>query len=200
MTDNPVLKALERSRRDAQLKEWARNEATMRLALERRLGQPSLTEGDSGLSAALAIFRSWCERNGVRYCPAQPASLAQFVLDHTELGVEGLTDIVGNISESYATLGLANPAATWIVAAAMKSVGDVPPPRSWPKHLGTQFALLPLHLKKYVAAHDAQRERVLRRAQNDAAKAKRALLKTEQAVLQTDPANSGVNNDGPDDC
>jgi hypothetical protein len=70
-----------------------------------------------------------------------------------------------------------------MVAAAMERVGDTAPPRSWPKGLKAQFALLPPTLKKFIADHDTQREKVLRRAQNDAARAKRALA-AAQARLQ----------------
>jgi hypothetical protein len=121
------------------------------------------------------MFRTWCEHNGVRFCPAQPTSVAQFVLDHAPLGIEALAEIVADIAEFYSALGLSNPAATWIVAAALDRVGDIAPPRSWPKAFKARFALLPLSLKKYIADHDAQREKALRRAQNEAARAKRAL-------------------------
>ena len=191
MSTNPVLGALERAKLNAQLAHWERMEAGLRVAIAQRLGaQPPMDEG-AAAPKALAIFRAWCDRNGVRYLPAQPASVAQFVLDHASVGARSLAEIVASISESHSSRGLANPVATWMVAAAMQRTGDVAPPRSWPKDLKAQFAQLPQILKKYVAEHDAQREKVLRRAQNDVANAKRALAAL-QATVRSEQTTAGA--------
>jgi len=191
LSNNPVLRALERTRLDAQLAHWELKEAGLKAAIAQRLGaQPSIEQGAVAAEAP-AIFRTWCDRNGVRYLPAQPASVAQFVMDHASVGARSLAEIVASISESHSSRGLSNPAATWMVAAAMQRVGDVAPPRSWPKELKVQFAQLPQMLKKYVAEHDAQREKVLRRAQNDVANAKRALAAL-QATVQSEQTTAGA--------
>jgi len=48
----------------------------------------------------------------------------------------------------------------------------VDPPRSWPDGNRQRFKSLPYDLQVYVAAHEAQREKALRRAQNEAANAR----------------------------
>jgi hypothetical protein len=196
LTANPVLRALERAKLDAQVADWERKEAAMKAALLRRLGgQPSVSESSEALRA-LATFKAWCEENGVRHCPARPEAIAQFVLDHTSVGLEMLADAVAAISRIHSELGLANPTATWMVGAALQQVGDIAPPRSWPKSLKDRFTELPLILKRYVAKHDAERERVLRRAQNEAAHAKRALAATRVPIV--DQQKPGEMDDGPD--
>jgi hypothetical protein len=191
LNTNLVLGALERAKLDAQLAHWERKEAGLRAAIAQRLGvQPPIEEG-AAAAKVLAIFRTWCDRNGIRHLPAQPASVAQFVLDHSSVGVMSLAEIVASISESHSSRGLSNPVATWMVAAAMERAGDIAPPRSWPKGLKEQFAQLPQILKKYVAEHDAQREKVLRRAQNDVADAKRALAAL-QATVRSEQTTAGA--------
>jgi hypothetical protein len=172
---SPVVRALERAKLEAQVADRERREFAMKVALLRRLGGQPPSSSTPERARALATFRSWCRENGVRHCPAQPEAVAQFVLDHAAAGLEMLADAVAAISEAHSQLGLANPTATWMVANAMQRIGDVEPPRSWPKAFRGQFAELSVRLKRYIAKHDAERERVLRRAQNEAAQAKRAL-------------------------
>jgi len=176
LTPSPVVRALERARLEAQVADWERREAAMRTALVRRLGDQRPAEVAPEQARALTAFRLWCEENGVRHCPARPEAVAQFVLDHAAAGLETLIEVTAAISQSHSQLGLANPTATWMVASALQRVGDVDPPRSWPKAFKGLFAELPIQLKRYIAKHDAERERVLRRAQNEAARAKRAVV------------------------
>jgi hypothetical protein len=175
LSTNPVLRALERAKLDAHVAEWARRESVLTDAVVCRLGGPVPVEKEPHAVEALTEFRGWCDRNGVRFVPAQPASIAQFLLEHTVSSPKRANEFIAAISEFYSEQGLPNPAATWIVAAALERAGDVVPPRSWPKGLKAEFARLPATLKVYVAEHDAQRERVLRRAQNEAAQARREL-------------------------
>ncbi len=187
MSRNPVLRALEQARLDAQLAEWEAKEAELRRTVELRLGGTPSIEETADLDGAIAPFKTWCERNGFRYFPAQPATLAQYLLEHSLIGIEKLADTIAAVSETYFARGLPNPVATWIVAAAMQRAGDIAPPRSWPNSLKAQFFVLPHMLKKYVADHDIRREKVLRRAQNEAARARRALaeMRTEARSGET---------------
>jgi hypothetical protein len=182
---NPVLRALERAKLDEQIVEWERKEKALTVAVVRRLGCLPPADVDPQAAALLAEFGGWCEGNGVRSFPAQPASIAQFVLDRAVAGSKRAIEFVAAISEFYSTRGLPNPAATSIVAAALERAGDAVPPRSWPKGLKAEFARLPATLKVYVVGHDAQRERVLRRAQNEAALAKRELKAARTAETTT---------------
>ena len=190
MSANPVLRALERAKLDAQLIMWERREAELTTAVARLLAVDRPLPKGVGDNEAIATFRGWCELNGVRCLPTQPATLAQFALEHAAVGIEELAETIAAISELHFVQGFPDPAATWIVAAAMQRVGDIPPPRSWPKNFKAQFSQLPYTVKKYVADHDAQREKVLRRAQNEAARSRRPLAKNE-AAERTEKAETG---------
>jgi len=194
LTENPVLRALQRAKLDGQLAEWVRKEALVSAAVIRRLGNPPAVDQSAGTTQALDVFKNWCDRNTVRCLPAQPTSVAQFVLDSASHGVRPLAETLGSISEAHSSLGLANPVATWIVAAALERAGDVPPPRSWPRPLKALFALLPPTLKVYVADHDTQREKVVRRAQNEAARAKHALAAIQGTARSNQNTMSGDPN------
>lgn len=124
---------------------------------------------------AAPMFARWCELNGVCWCPAAPAVVAKFVTDCASLGIETLWPAVQEVSRAHVALGLADPTLGGIAAAAVDKVAGISPPRSWPDDCKRRFASLPYDLQVYVAGHEAQRERALRRAQNEAATARQKL-------------------------
>lgn len=121
------------------------------------------------------VFVKWCELNGVTACPAAPASVARFVADCASLGIGGLWPAVQDISRMHTALGLADPTLGGPAATAMSEVAAIPPPRSWPERFKQRFASLPHDIQVHLASHEAQRERALRRAQNEAASARQKL-------------------------
>lgn len=125
------------------------------------------------------VFVKWCELNGVTACPAAPASVARFVTDCASLGMSRLWPAVQDISRMHVSLGLADPTLGGAAASAMSAVAAIPPPRSWPGPFKQRFAALPYDIQVHLASHEAQRERALRRAQNDAASARRTLAAFE---------------------
>ncbi|QIP08545.1 hypothetical protein [Bradyrhizobium symbiodeficiens] len=125
------------------------------------------------------IFVKWCELNGVIACPAAPASVARFVTDCAALGLSRLWSAVQDISRMHVSLGLADPTLGGVAASAINALAVIPPPRSWPAPFKERFASLPYDIQVYLAAHEAQRERALRRAQNDAASARQKLAALE---------------------
>jgi hypothetical protein len=129
---------------------------------------------------AAPMFAKWCELNGCSPCPAAPADVARFVSDCASLGIEGLWPAVQEISRLHASIGLADPTLGGAVAAAINGVARISPPRSWPADHQQRFKSLPYDLQVYVSAHEAQRERALRRAQNEAAIAKRKLTTSRE--------------------
>jgi hypothetical protein len=133
---------------------------------------------------AAPMFARWCELNGVRFYPAAPADVAKFVADCASLGIERLWPAIQEISVMHSSLGLADPTLGGVVAAAVSDVGGVDPPRSWPDDRKRRFRSLPYDLQVYTAAHEAQREKVLRRAQNEAAAMRRKLAAAQQAPVQ----------------
>ncbi len=134
------------------------------------------------------IFVKWCQLNGVTACPAAPASVARFVTDCAALGMRRLWPAVQDISRMHVSLGLADPTLGGAAASAISAIAAVPPPRSWPGPFKQRFAALPYDIQLHLAAHEAQRERALRRAQNDAACARQKLaaLETETKDGKTD--------------
>ncbi|AWM02530.1 hypothetical protein [Bradyrhizobium amphicarpaeae] len=125
------------------------------------------------------IFVRWCELNGVTACPAAPALVARFVTDCAALGVSRLWSAVQDISRMHVSLGLADPTLGGAAASAMNAIAAIPPPRSWPAPFKQRFSALPYDIQIHLAAHEAQRERALRRAQNDAASARQKLAALE---------------------
>lgn len=124
---------------------------------------------------AAPMFAKWCELNGLSPCPAAPAHIARFVVDCAPLGIERLWPAIQDISKLHASVGLADPTLGGAVAEAISRLAGIDPPRSWPAVHKRRFRSLPYDLQVHVAAHEAQRERALRRAQNEAASARQQL-------------------------
>ncbi len=118
---------------------------------------------------AAPMFARWCELNGGSFCPAAPAEVARFVADCGPLGIERLWLALQEISRLHQSLGLADPTLGGAVAAAIDNVAGIAPPRSWPNAHKQRFKSLPYDLQTFVAAHEVQRDKALRRAQNEAA-------------------------------
>jgi hypothetical protein len=129
---------------------------------------------------AAPMFAKWCELNGLPACPAAPAAVARFVSDCAALGIERLWPAVQEISKLHADLGLADPTLGGVVADAIDGVARVAPPRCWPDDRKQRFKALPYDLQIYVAAHETQREKAIRRAQNEAASARQKLTLAQQ--------------------
>ncbi len=144
----------------------------------------------SPLLAALAqarrreapMFTKWCELNGASACPAAPGDVARFVTDCAALGIERLWPAVQEISKMHVALGLADPTLGGFAAAAINAVANIAPPRSWPGEQKQRFRALPYDLQHYVAVHEAQRDKAIRRAQNEAANARQRLAALERKV------------------
>lgn len=124
---------------------------------------------------AAPMFAKWCELNGVSPCPAAPACVARFVVDCAPLGVERLWPALQEISRLHVSAGLADPTLGGVAARAISDLAGIEPPRSWPAGHKQRFKSLPYDLQLYVTAHEAQREKALRRAQNEAAGARQKL-------------------------
>ena len=135
---------------------------------------------------AAPLFARWCELNAVPFCPAAPAAVAGFVKDCSSLGIERLWSAVQDISKLHASLGLADPTLGGPVAAALSDVAAIAPPRSWPGDYKQRFKSLPYDVQLFVAAHEAQREKALRRAQNEAAAVRQKLAAPEQSGTKPD--------------
>ena len=143
------------------------------------MSHPLLTALAQARMREAPMFVRWCELNNLSPCPATPSSVARFVSDCASLGGHLLWAAVQEISRMHASLGLADPTLGGPAADAMSVVAAIPPPRSWPQRFKDRFGELPYDIQAYLAAHETQRERALRRAQNEAASAGRKLAMLE---------------------
>lgn len=150
---NPVVRAL-----------WDNKEDEISKAVIAELAFTSLTVN----AAAVDAFLAWCEKKGVRSCPVRPAVLARYALD------SGDEKQIADIGDWHASIGLANPAMTPIVSAALEKLKPVEHPRSWPKEHWPRFAALPYVLRSYLKTRDVAQEKIVRAAQNKAAEAGKA--------------------------
>jgi hypothetical protein len=128
---------------------------------------------------AAPVFARWCELNGAAFCPAAPVTVARFIRDCASLGIGGLWPAIQDISKLHTSLGLADPTLGGPAAAAISEVTGIAAPRSWPDGCKLRFKSLPYDLQLFVAEHEAKRERSLRRAQNEAATARRKLSEAQ---------------------
>jgi len=140
------------------------------------------------------MFTKWCELNGLSPCPAAPAHVARFVADCAPLGIERLWPAIQDISRLHISAGFADPTLGGLAAKAIGDLAGIQPPRSWPGSQRERFKSLPYDLQVYLAAHEAQREKALRRAQNEAASARQKLaahLKNETRLNEESRSDEG---------
>jgi len=163
MSAGPVLAELERVRRNEQIAEWDKNEKAIAGQLP-PFSQRPLVEQES---LALNPFIRWCRQSGVRHCPAKPTTVAMFISEQeyrakpvdTLLAIERLHDIHN----------LPNPVTTAVVRAALASIIDFEPPRSWSLQEKAKFIEIPAEAREIIARRTKQRETELRRVQNELA-------------------------------
>lgn len=130
---------------------------------------------------AAPLYAKWCELNRVSFCPTRPADVARFVSDCAPLGIGRLWPAVQEVSRLHALLGLADPTLSMPVVAAVGDVAGIAPPRSWPNEHKSRFKSLPYDVQAFVVSHESRREKALRRAQNEAADARRKLAECRRA-------------------
>jgi hypothetical protein len=127
----------------------------------------------------VTTFENWCALRNAPAFPARPADIADFVSDCAPLGIAKVWPAIVEISRAHTRAGLADPTLGGWVASAINEVAKVEPPRSWPGDQKHRFRELPYDLQVFVAAREADRDKAVRRAQNDAA-APRQIEKKEK--------------------
>lgn len=161
----------------------------------RMISNPVLAALTEARRRAAPMFVRWCELNGVTSCPAAPATVARFVADCAPLGIERLWPAVQDISKLHSSIGLADPTLGGAAAAAISDLAKIDPPRSWPDDRKQRFRSLPYDLQVYIAAHEARREKALRRAQNEAAAIRQRLAASQQSQSKTEQESKLDEND-----
>jgi hypothetical protein len=137
------------------------------------------------------VFGKWCIQRGVRSLPAAPIHVAAFVRDcEPNAPIEKIWEAVQEVSQSHLSNGIADPTAGGIVAETINGIAKIEPPRSWPDPLKARFKSLPYDLQVYVEKHERDREKAVRRAQNEAAQARQALNAVQKPPEGTDGIQS----------
>jgi hypothetical protein len=144
---------------------------------------------------AAPMFVKWCELNGLSPCPAAPAHVARFVVDCAPLGIERLWPAIQDVSRLHVSVGLADPTLGGVAAEAISDLAGIDSPRSWPADHKQRFKSLPYDLQVYVAAHEAQRDKALRRAQNEAASARQKLAARPNSKTHPNEEDPSDEND-----
>src|SRR5262249_47748991 len=151
-----------------------------------------------GLSAEaqqlLVPFVRWAEMQRVRSLPARPTSVAAFAQWQKDLGVskEKINATLAAIEAMHFAASLANPCATPLVRIT-SAASTIEAPRSWTGPERQLFTELPIEVQRVISRREADRERTMRRAQNEAGEL-RNLLKRQQADAAPKTANNTEGN------
>jgi hypothetical protein len=125
-------------------------------------------------------FGAWAMVRKLPVLPTLPSYLAEFVSGNfPTMKLEDLIAETQEVSRLHTSNGLGDP-CTAQVTAAFQAIAPIDSPRSWPKDQKVRFAELPYGLQQYVAAHEDQRERAIRRAHNEAATTRQQIEALEQ--------------------
>ena len=127
---------------------------------------------DDEAQRSIGPFIRFCTDHGVRHCPASPASIAAFV-HFVGKDQEALATSLIAIAELHDQHQLPNPTATACVRAALAQTLELTPPRSWTKAEKLLFSGLPAEVRAIVSHRDHQREKEMRRLQNELSELKR---------------------------
>ena len=140
----------------------------------------------------LVPFLQWCEQQKVRAVPARPTSVAAYAEYQQDQGID--RQIIAERLEAIAALheaaSVGNPTATSVVRTVTGG-STIEAPRSWTKdekqHLWPQ---LPPDIQAVVARREANRESVMRQAQNEAAELRNTLKRLTVAAASTHAADN----------
>jgi hypothetical protein len=177
---SPVLAALA----NAKAAEQANEERTLTAKVLAHLKMPA-PQGDKSQWPA---WQAWCDQRKITAFPALPAAVAVFVLNNASAG-DRLEKVIASIGAVHEADGRANPVLSPIVIEALgRAVPPIEPPNGWPKERKADFGRLDRGLQKFIVYHERKIITEMRRAQNEA-----ALARKEQDH-ETDSATSTAKN------
>ena len=135
--------------------------------------------------------------------PAAPVDIAAFVEDIAELGIERVWAAVKSISNAHEQFGLADPTKARCVLWAVGKISKTGAPRSWPKGEHELFLQLPYDVQRVILRRGAERDREVRRAQNERDKAEAQLgklqeIRNEKSVEIPARSDAGVHQGAAD--
>jgi hypothetical protein len=123
----------------------------------------------------MSAFTNWCLLRGESSVPASPTVIVRFLRECAALGIDRVWNAMVDISKQHHSLGLPDPTlGISIVTAEINKISGIEPPRSWTKEMQHRFMTLPWDLQNQILIRETQRDRELRRLQNEVAELKRA--------------------------
>jgi hypothetical protein len=152
---------------------------------ERKLAEslPALPakELSEDVRARMDVFLDWCGGKGVRYLPAKPATCAAFIQHQIAAGldVQGCVALLTAIEQRHHHFGFPNPVRCPAVQAVLDQIVKSAP-RAWTSEERADFALLPPEIRLIIEHREAERDRQLRRMQNEHAAKMKALEQSKE--------------------
>lgn len=159
-----LAQAIEQSQRERELQVKLRAEADM--ASKLAIPAVPISHEDKLL---LAPFQQWANERNVRHLPARSAVVATYVLEIAHRGEEVVLPFLRALEAQHNAHSLSNPVATHAVNTVLDQIIKTEPPRSWPASEKVAFSLLPVPIKNIIAKRELDRDRDLRRKQNQIA-------------------------------
>jgi hypothetical protein len=167
---NPVMQLLLRHK----AQEVGEKQAEVNSAVTARLGVPPVVP-------VPAAFDHWCGQRGLASCPAQPETIALYVMQSITLDPRALCAVLEGVTAAHHHLG--DPVSSWQVNRALEErFGVVKPPKSWGKDVHRLFDALPYFVRTYIGLREKQRDTALRQSQNELAAMKQELKKENANV------------------
>jgi hypothetical protein len=180
-----LAEQLEAAKQREQIQKWQAGEAKLAAELPIKLPRPALSaDAVEGLNR----FSAFAASRSARKLPARPTTVAAFILDQNRLGVpvEQIVSVLNAVQEAHDFHSLASPVACRITRAALELVVKSEPPRGWTRAEKADWALLPPDIRATISRRMREVELALRRAQNDAAEAKKRHSDADTKSAQTE--------------
>ena len=171
---SPVMSALV----NARMREISNVDHAVEAVVVELLGSPPKYDDSSPVD-----FIQWSDGKKLPWRPASPASVALYVFERGSRGIDELMAEIGKISASHCSRGMSDPTTSWWASSALCAIAKIERPRSWPKDREGEWQLVPYSLKTYIVKRESERDTAVRKAQNEAADARKKLLAL-QSVMQ----------------
>jgi hypothetical protein len=137
-------------------------------------------------SEALMYLRHWaayCKSVGVKFCPAMPSSVAAFIRTESAAGVpaERIMAALEAIMKLHDNEGMPNPVSCAAPRNELLRILTPEPPRSWNRTEKLAWPLLPPEVQAALGRMEHEREKVIRRYQNEMAACRKCNMKGNTA-------------------
>src|ERR1700738_88056 len=95
------------------------------------------------------MFENYCALHGVQAVPASPTTIARFINEIAEIGIDRVWEAVQEISSATYKIGLPDPTlGAGLVTSAINAISKIDPPRSWPREQWARFLSLPYDIQR----------------------------------------------------